>query len=136
MKIIMSEQVGSQIGLVSQILSFLGGCLSFAAGSRLYRSNLSQIIRIWQLKRKLNKAMDKNDQKRIKELESLLPVLKLYSSKVIDQGTAIRQIAEFENESAFALLSSRLGSKPELSEEIKAILLITLRDVAINLKGN
>ena len=136
METIMPEDLRNMTGLVSGILSFLGGCLSFAAGSKLYRSNFAQSIRIYKLKRELNKAMDKNDRKKIRELERLLANLKLYSSRIIDQGTAIDQIAQFESERAFALLSERLGSKPELSNQIRAILLTTLRQIARNIKEN
>jgi len=129
----MQEQTQGVTGLVTEILVFLGGFLSFAAGTRIYRSNIIQDIKIWNLGRKLEKAFKEGNKKRVEELEFLLPILKLYSSRIIYQGTAIRQIAEFPNERSFEILSRRLGNKPELSDEIKTILLITLKDIAINL---
>lgn len=133
----MQQQTQSITALVGHILSFLGGCLTFAAGQKYFSLNVIQDFKIYLLDRKYQKAIKKEDQEKVKELQLLLPILKLYSSKKVYQGTAIGQIAQFpDDDTSFMTLASRLSSKPELSEEIKTLLLIELKKIATNLRSN
>lgn len=116
--------------MVSGILGFLGGLLSFAAGLHISHIGLVAKIRIWRLDGSLKKAHAANDIEQIQELGFLLQVLKLYSANTINQGTAISQLTEFGGEKSFEVLAGRLGSKPYLGAEIKPLLLFQLRNLA------
>ncbi len=102
--------------LAGPILGFITACLTLAAQKGIIYFDIIPNINIYLLDKKLERAMEKGNKKKVKELGKLLPSLKLYSSKKNYQGTAIYQIAQSLDEDSFTVLVNRPDCKCSLSD--------------------
>ena len=128
----MGERAKAWSDAVVAILGFLGGLLSYRAAVTVYRhtSLLQGLVhrgRMWGLARKLEAARSSGDVNQLRALEFVIPVLKLCSPNEVDQALAIAYLEHIGDERAVEVLAARLGTRPELSPEIKAMVLVALK---------
>lgn len=116
--------------LIIAILSFLGGLLTFATSMRVQFSNTKGVIRSLRLQRQLKKAFLQADENQIRILQLLLSELKLYSSNMAKQATAISELNHIESLRAFEIFIDRFGRKPELTNTIRRVLMFEIRKLA------
>jgi hypothetical protein len=117
------------LDFVKVLLGFISGAIMVMGSLKLAKTDMARRFRVSRLDRKLNGARKAGDRERIKELELMMQVQKLYFSDAVNQGTAIEQIKHWGDERAFEILVARLGNAPELCPESKPLLLAAVKSL-------
>lgn len=115
--------------IISALAGFVAGIVSAAAKVRLKRSDLVRRLRLCAIEKKFARIKDKKKPAEVREMHFMLQVLKLYSRREIEQGTALAHLIQSRDPRAFDVLANRLGSIPSLSPAMKAMLVAGMREL-------